>query len=65
MSFKVKITSGTGHDDLDAENEAGAEFPEFIEFTTGAERNAFLRGVCLAQERLAGWIDAWIETEEV
>jgi len=64
--FKVSFNSGTGHDDLDEENEAG-EFgtPSIYEFDTEAERQAFLKGVDLTREVTDGWVDAWVEAQEV
>lgn len=64
--FKVSFNSGTGHDDLDEENEAG-EFgsPAIYEFDTEAERQAFLKGVDMSREVMNGWADAWIEALEV
>lgn len=61
--YKVAVRSGSGHKDLDSENEA--EVPEIIEFQTEVERAAFVRGINMAADQLDGWIEGWIETEIV
>lgn len=66
MSYKVSFNSGTGHDDLDEENEDGKfSEPSIYEFGTEAEREAFLLGVNITSEVMDGWVDAWVEVEKL
>jgi hypothetical protein len=66
MSFKVSFNSGTGHDDLDEENEDGEHGePAIYEFKTEAEADAFIQGAQLAAEVTDGWVDAWVEVKRL
>lgn len=60
--FKVKVYSGTGHEEIDNEDEC----PESIyEFDTEAERRAFIKGVSLASGVMDGWRDAYCDAEKI
>ena len=65
MSFKVRITQGTGHEDMDADFEQGEGFPRFLEFDSEAERRAYIKGVNDAYEAMEGYVDAWISVDPV
>jgi len=66
MSFKVSFNSGTGHDDVDEENETGERGePTIYSFETEAERDAFLKGVAITDEVMNGWVDAWVITRKL
>lgn len=64
--FKVSYPHGSGHDDLDEENEHG-EFgpPRVYEFDTEAEMRAFLLGVDDTAEVMNGYAEAWVATKRL
>jgi len=63
--FKVKVTEGTGNEDMDEANDMGEDHPKFISFETDAERRAYIRGVNDAYFAMEGWTDGWISVDPV
>jgi hypothetical protein len=60
VAFKARTKPDTGH-----EPEPGDDPPawEVHEFDTEAERDAFIRGINLANEATNGWTEGWLEVE--
>lgn len=62
MSFRVSLTSGSGHDDLDLEGDGE---PDIHAFDSEVERLAFMAGVRIAASLTDGFVNAWVAVEPV